>query len=147
MYLRFRLENFWLQWERRSLYPFDPNAVNRISLKAGIKGDTKNISVSDGVLDMDESKVNFTIKAGDFAKPRIAFNMDLESDRPGSSTCRRPAKEAKPEKKKPRLLNLKGLKRPIIQSYAGILERHNSASENLKIKNAKIERVHLNPHR
>jgi len=56
----------------------DPGVLNRVSFKARIKGDPKNVSVSDGVLDADESKVNFMIKAGSLAKPLVAFNMDLD---------------------------------------------------------------------
>ena len=56
----------------------DPAVLNRVSFKARIKGDPKNVSVSDGVLDADESKVNFMIKAGSLAKPMVAFNMDID---------------------------------------------------------------------
>ena len=56
----------------------DPGVLNRVSLKAGIKGDSKNVSVSDGMLDVDESKMNFMIKAGSFAKPLVVFNLDID---------------------------------------------------------------------
>ncbi|MFH1481766.1 MAG: AsmA family protein [Pseudomonadota bacterium] len=56
----------------------DPNALNSVSLKAKIKGDPKNVSLSDGLLDLDQSKLTFSAKAKDFSKPDVAFNLQLD---------------------------------------------------------------------
>ena len=55
----------------------DPEALSQLALKAGIKGDTNNVTISGGVLDLDQSKLNFTLKAKEFNKPNIAFDMAL----------------------------------------------------------------------
>jgi len=120
----------------------DPSVLNRVSFKAGIKGDTKKVSISDGVVDMDESKINFTLKADDFAKPRIAFNLDLNQidlDRylPPSSTKTAAGNKGSgvTEQKKGKKSDYSGLRRLSLNGTMSIGK--------LKIKNAKIERVHL----
>jgi AsmA protein len=120
----------------------DPSVLNRVSFKAGIKGDTKKVSISDGVMDMDESKINFTLKADDFAKPRIAFNLDLNQidlDRylPPSSTKTATGKKGSrvTEQNKGKKSDYSGLRRLSLNGTMNIGK--------LKIKNAKIERVHL----
>jgi AsmA protein len=120
----------------------DPSVLNRVSFKAGFKGDTKKVSISDGVMDMDESKINFTLKADDFAKPRIAFNLDLNQidlDRylPPSSTKTATEKKGSrvTEQKKGKKSDYSGLRRLSLNGTMSIGK--------LKIKNAKIERVHL----
>jgi len=119
----------------------DPGVLNRVSFKAGIKGDSKNVSVSDGVLDMDESKVNFTIKAGDFEKPRIAFNMDLNQidlDRYLPPPTKKTAGEIEPKATAPKAGKKSDYSKLRRLSLNGTMR-----IGKLKIKNAKIERVHL----
>lgn len=119
----------------------DPGVLNRVSFKAGIKGDSKNVSVSDGVLDLDESKVNFTIKAGDFEKPRIAFNMDLNQidlDRYLPPPTKKTAGEIEPKATAPKEGKKSDYSKLRRLSLNGTMR-----IGKLKIKNAKIERVHL----
>ena len=119
----------------------DPGVLNRVSFKAGIKGDSKNVSVSDGVLDMDESKVNYTIKAGDFEKPRIAFNMDLNQidlDRYLPPPTKKTAGEIEPKATAPKEGKKSDYSKLRRLSLNGTMR-----IGKLKIKNAKIERVHL----
>jgi AsmA protein len=56
----------------------DPKALDRVTLKARLKGDPENISVSDGALDLDQSKLAFAVQAKDFSKPDVAFDLDLD---------------------------------------------------------------------
>ena len=56
----------------------DPKALTRVSMKASLKGDQKKVSVSDGALDLDESKLKFTLKASEFSKPNIMFDLNLD---------------------------------------------------------------------
>jgi len=119
----------------------DPGVLNRVSFKAGIKGDSKNVSVSDGVVDMDESKVNFTIKAGDFEKPRIAFNMDLNQidlDRYLPPPTKKTAEEKEPKATAP-----KEVKKSDYSKLRRLSLKGTMRIGKLKIKNAKIERLHL----
>jgi AsmA protein len=55
----------------------DPHVLNRMTLNAHIKADSKNLSVSNGILDLDESKLNFSMNASDFSKPSVKFDLDL----------------------------------------------------------------------
>jgi AsmA protein len=55
----------------------DPHVLNRMALNAHIKADSKNLSVSNGILGLDESKLNFSMNASDFSKPVVTFDLDL----------------------------------------------------------------------
>jgi len=57
----------------------DPKALNRVALKADLKGDTRKVSVSDGVLDIDDSKINFSVKVADFSRPDVTFDLKLDA--------------------------------------------------------------------
>ena len=56
----------------------DPKALERVALKANLKGDANRVSVSNGVLNLDESTLNFSLKASDFSRPNLAFDMNLD---------------------------------------------------------------------
>ena len=55
----------------------DPNALNRMTLNAHIKANSKQVSVSNGIVGLDESKLNFSMKASDFSKPAVKFDLNL----------------------------------------------------------------------
>jgi len=57
----------------------DPEALNRVSLQAKVRGDPEHVSVSDGVLDLDESKLSFFVKAKDYSKPDVQFDLNLDA--------------------------------------------------------------------
>lgn len=83
----------------------DPKAVDRVALKAGLKGNQTKIAVADAVLSLDESTLNFTLNASDFSKPNLAFDLNLDQinlDRylPPKSE-KQPAAEKPVEKKPP----------------------------------------------
>jgi AsmA protein len=80
----------------------DPTALTKVALKATLKGSPDRVSLSQGALDLDESKLNFSLNAKEFSKPDVAFDLALDKisvDRylPPSS----PKAEAKEEKGKP----------------------------------------------
>ncbi len=56
----------------------DPDALKAMAFKAGVKGDRQKISISDGVVDLDDSKLTFSGKAEDHAKPDVAFDLSLD---------------------------------------------------------------------
>ena len=56
----------------------DPEALNRVALKLNLKGDPKNISISDGVLDLDDSKLTFSVRVKEFPKPDVKFDLNLD---------------------------------------------------------------------
>ncbi|MGE5258036.1 MAG: AsmA family protein [Hyphomicrobiales bacterium] len=56
----------------------DPKVLDRLALKAAVKADAKAVAVSDGSLSLDDSRLNFTVKATEFAKPNVAFDLNLD---------------------------------------------------------------------
>jgi len=55
----------------------DPKALNRVALSLAAKGGMDSISVSNGSLHLDDSKLTFSARAKDFFKPDIAFDIQL----------------------------------------------------------------------
>jgi AsmA protein len=55
----------------------DPQVLNRMTLNAHIKTDSKNLSVSNGILGLDDSTLNFSMNASNFSKPAVTFDLDL----------------------------------------------------------------------
>jgi len=56
----------------------DPGTLNKVALKAHLKGNPQKILVSDGVLKIDESKINFSVNAKDFSRPDVTFKVKLD---------------------------------------------------------------------
>lgn len=56
----------------------DPGTLNKVALKAHLKGNPQKISVSDGILNIDESKINFSVNAKDFSRPDVTFKVKLD---------------------------------------------------------------------
>lgn len=56
----------------------DPGVLNTVSFKALIKGGKNFLSVADGSLRVDDSNMEFTVKAKDFSKPDLSFNFKLD---------------------------------------------------------------------
>jgi len=56
----------------------DPGTLNKVALKAHLKGNPQRIAVSDGILKIDESKINFSVRAKDFSRPDVTFNVKLD---------------------------------------------------------------------
>jgi AsmA protein len=119
----------------------DPKALNLMALKAGIKGDAERVSLSKGVVDLDGSKLNISMEAGNFSNPSVTFTCDLDQidlDRylpppsPEKKVAKQPETAVAPVKKKTDYSPLRKL------SLDGTVK-----IGNLKIKNAKIENVHL----
>jgi AsmA protein len=91
--------------QKLPLVTSDPQALDRAALKASLKGNQTEIAVSNAVLSLDESTLNFTLNASDFSKPNLAFDLNLDQinlDRylPPKSE-KQPAAEKPTEKKPP----------------------------------------------
>ena len=92
----------------------DPKALNRMALKTSVKGDPKKISLSGGLLELDDSKLKFSAKVSEFTKPAVVFDLDLDQidldrympppseEKPGeaSGKAEKTQKAPKTEKKK-----------------------------------------------
>ena len=82
----------------------DPKALDQVALKANLKGSQTKVAITNGMLNLDESMLEFSLTASDFSRPNLAFEMNLDRinlDRylpPGSD---KPTATAKPAEKKP----------------------------------------------
>jgi AsmA protein len=56
----------------------DPDALDRVALRANLKGDQKKLMVSDGILNLDESTLKFSLNAADLSRPNLAFDFNLD---------------------------------------------------------------------
>lgn len=56
----------------------DPDALDRVALKANLKGDQNKLTVSDGILSLDNSTLKFSLNASDFSRPNLAFDLNLD---------------------------------------------------------------------
>ena len=56
----------------------DPAVLSRVALKAGVQGTARAVSVSDGVLTLDDSTARFSLQAKAFDKPAVVFDVKLD---------------------------------------------------------------------
>jgi AsmA protein len=56
----------------------DPQVLERMAFKAGVKADAKGVSVSEGLLALDDSTLTFTLDARELSKPSLTFDLKLD---------------------------------------------------------------------
>ncbi|HJX34321.1 MAG TPA: AsmA-like C-terminal region-containing protein, partial [Desulfatiglandales bacterium] len=56
----------------------DPEVLKNLSAHMKIKGTPDNIEISDGTIELDQSRVTFSAIARNFEKPDLAFKMQLD---------------------------------------------------------------------
>ena len=86
----------------------DPEAISRLALKAHVKADAKKVSLTNGNMELDQSKLTFSAAAAEFSKPNLKFDLDLDQinlDRYMPPKSEQPSQEktsapAEPVKKK-----------------------------------------------
>jgi AsmA protein len=114
----------------------DPDALGRVALKANLKGDQNKLTVSDGILNLDESTLKFSLNASDFSKPNLAFDLNL--DRIDADRYLPPKSEQKPAAEKPdqkQATDYKPLRKLILDGRIQIGQ--------LVVNRAKIQDLHL----
>ncbi len=82
----------------------DPTALNRVALKAQVNASSKNVSLSSGLLDLDDSKLKFSMNASEFSRPKITFDLNLDEinlDRYLPPQPEKPATAKQPAQKAP----------------------------------------------
>jgi AsmA protein len=57
----------------------DPKALSRFAFKANVKGDSQSVSLSDGIVEVDQSRIDFSAAVQDFTKPRITFALKMDA--------------------------------------------------------------------
>ncbi len=60
------------------LKPSGPKALNRATGRARLKGNSQTLSVTDGLLNIDDSKLSFSFNVVDYFRPKISFNFLLD---------------------------------------------------------------------
>ena len=84
----------------------DPKALSSVDLKAHIKADANRVVVSSGVMNLDQSRLNFSATAAQFSRPNLKFDLNLDqinldrymppkSDAPSAETAPSAAKGQK----------------------------------------------------
>ena len=114
----------------------DPDALGRVALKANLKGDQKTLTVSDGILSLDESTLKFSLNASDFSRPNLAFDFNL--DRIDADRYLPPKSEQQPAAEKPtqkQAADYEPLRKLILDGRIQIGQ--------LVVNKAKIEDLHL----
>ncbi len=56
----------------------DPEALSSLSFKAHVKADAARAVLSNGVLHLDQSRLNFSATASEFSRPKLRFDLDLD---------------------------------------------------------------------
>jgi AsmA protein len=56
----------------------DPEAISRLALKAHVKADAKKVSLTNGNMELDQSKLKFSAEVAEFSKPNLKFDLDLD---------------------------------------------------------------------
>ncbi len=56
----------------------DPEALDRLAIKGKVKGSSTEVSFTEGILDLDESRMHFSLEAKEFSRPDLAFDMNLD---------------------------------------------------------------------
>lgn len=77
----------------------DPNALSSVSLKAHVKADAKKVVLTKGVMNLDQSKLDFSATAADFSRPNLKFDLVLDQidlDRYMAPKSEQPAQEKAP---------------------------------------------------
>jgi AsmA protein len=118
----------------------DPKALSSVALKTHVKGDAGKVSMSNGTMKLDQSKLTFSATAAEFSRPNLAFDLDLDQinlDRylPPPSEQPPPEKTAGAGKSAGQKIDYSPLRRMILDGRAKI--------GNLTVSKARIQDVLL----
>ena len=56
----------------------DPKVLNSVAVKFHVKANSKKVALSSGVMNLDQSKLNFSATAADFSRPNLKFDLELD---------------------------------------------------------------------
>jgi AsmA protein len=125
----------------------DPQALDRLALKAKLKGSPQSVDISDGVLELDQSKLDFALKAKELSRPDVSFNVKLDridldrylpppsQERGAVESKKGEPKETEPKNAEPKKTDYTPLRRLVLEGSIQIGA--------LTVKNAKMEDLHL----
>jgi len=61
-----------------SISTADPEAMTRVAFKADFKGNPSELKISNGVLNIDGSKLDFSCSIKNFSRPDVGFDLELD---------------------------------------------------------------------
>ncbi|MBW2674134.1 MAG: AsmA family protein, partial [Deltaproteobacteria bacterium] len=56
----------------------DPTALTKMGLKATVKGNPTSVSLTNGIMELDQSRIAFSARAKDFARPDVILRMSID---------------------------------------------------------------------
>lgn len=121
----------------------DPKALDVVSLKMRVKGNKDSISLSDGLLGLDDSKLIFSASAKEFSKPNLKFDLQLDEinlDRylpepPPEGKTSQPAKAGTKSQGKAKPMDYGPLRKLVLDGKikVGKLIAHGATIENIDV--------------
>jgi len=57
----------------------DPKVLDAVDLHAKIKGNLQSVSITDGAMELDDSKITFSLNAKEFDRPNLAFDLNADT--------------------------------------------------------------------
>ena len=116
--------------------PADPKALDSVALGMKIKGTPQTLSITDGVMEVDNSKILFAATATSFEKPNLSFDLHVDAINLDRYLPPEREKRPEPEEKKtgaPKTpeTDAEPLRRMILDGQISI--------GNLQVKKAKIK--------
>ena len=85
----------------------DPKVLDAAALNAKIKGNARSVSITDGAMELDDSKITFSLNAKEFNRPNLAFDLKVDTidldrylpssgeEKPGANEKAQPAERKK----------------------------------------------------
>jgi AsmA protein len=101
----------------------DPKALSSVALKAHINADANRASISNGVMNLDQSQLNFSATASQFSRPNLKFDLNLDKinlDRYRPPPSDQPSAEKAPAQGKKQKTDYAPLRRLILDGLIKI---------------------------
>ncbi len=117
----------------------DPKAFNKVALRVKAAGDRKHVSVSEGLVKLDDSTLTFNLRAREFSKPDVAFDINLDHidlDRYLPPPGKENPKKAKPRPSEKKKIDYAPLRRLVVNGTirVGKAKAHGARFHNLYMK-------------
>ena len=117
------------------LTPADPDVLKRLALEVSVQGNAQALTLKNGALELDDSKLKFFANLQEFSKPNVTFDLKLDQidldrylpafqDKPGETEAAAP-----PAKK----TDYTPLRKPVVDGTVHI--------DKLKVKNARVQDI------
>jgi AsmA protein len=123
----------------------DKTALNKVAFNARARGDSQSLEISDGVLDIDESKINLSVKFHNYSRPNISFGcwldeVDLNRYRP-AKLSQKPGIRSKSESIQSSGQRVSPFKRTYYNPLRQLVLKGYLAAGKIKVKNTVVQNV------